>query len=163
VVFPEGAFLTGAIHLKSGVNLHVPKNATLPFNRHPKLYLPLVFTRWEGTECMNYPPFIYAFEQSNIAISGEGTLDGNADCDHWWNWSGKGGCGKKSEPTHDFLANAHAVGVRIEAQNRQQDQVLVLILWNSCAFRNCFFLSVWAAARCARPTLPISTSPSPIN
>jgi polygalacturonase len=64
VVVPEGVFLTGAIHLKSGVNLHVVKNATLLFNRDPKLYLPVVFTRWEGTECMNYSPFIYAFEQT---------------------------------------------------------------------------------------------------
>ena len=82
VVVPEGVFLTGAIHLKSGVNLHVMKNATLLFNRDPKLYLPVVFTRWEGTECMSYSPFIYAFEQTNIAITGEGTLDGNANCDH---------------------------------------------------------------------------------
>lgn len=106
VTVPEGVFLTGAIHLKSGVNLHVVKNATLLFNRDPKLYLPLVFTRWEGTECMNYSPFVYAFEQTNIAISGEGTLDGNADCDHWWNWSGKGGCGKKGEPTQATARNA---------------------------------------------------------
>ena len=99
VVVPEGVFLTGPIHLKNGVNLHVAKNATLLFNRDSKLYLPAVFTRWEGTECMGYSPFVYAFEQSNIAISGEGTLDGNANCDFWWNWSGKGGCGKKGEPT----------------------------------------------------------------
>jgi polygalacturonase len=106
VVVPEGVFLTGAIRLKGGVNLHVTKNATLLFNRDPKLYLPVVFTRWEGTECMNYSPFIYAFEQSTVAISGEGTLDGNANCDFWWNWSGKGGCGKKGEPTQMEARNA---------------------------------------------------------
>lgn len=105
VVVPEGVFPTGAIHLKSGVNLHVSKNATLEFSRDPKQYLPLVFTRWEGTECMNYSPFIYAFEQTNIAISGDGTLEGNSDCDHWWNWSGKGGCGKKGEPTQAQARN----------------------------------------------------------
>ena len=105
VVVPEGVFLTAAIHLKSGVNLHVMKNATLLFNRDPKLYLPVVFTRWEGTECINYSPFIYAFEQNNIAISGGGTLDGNANCDYWWNWSGKGGCGKKGEPTQAQARN----------------------------------------------------------
>ena len=105
VVVPDGVFLTGAIHLKSGVNLHLEKSATLLFNRDPKLYLPVVFTRWEGTECMNYSPFIYAFEQTNIAISGEGTLDGNANCDYWWNWSGKGGCGKKGEPTQAQARN----------------------------------------------------------
>src|SRR5580658_490504 len=106
VVVPAGVFLTGAIHLKSGVNLHLTKDATLLFSRDPKQYLPVVFTRWEGTECMNYSPFLYAFEQTNIAISGSGTLDGNADCDHWWNWSGKGGCGKKGEPTQAVARNA---------------------------------------------------------
>jgi hypothetical protein len=34
---------------------------------------------------MNYSPFIYAFEQENIAITGDGTLDGRADA-HWWPW-----------------------------------------------------------------------------
>ncbi len=106
VVVPEGVFLTGAIHLKSGVNLHVVKNATVLFNRDYKLYLPAVFTRWEGTECMGYSPLIYAFEQTNIGISGEGTLDGNANCDFWWNWSGKGGCGKKGEPTQAVARKA---------------------------------------------------------
>jgi polygalacturonase len=105
VSVPAGVFLTGAIHLKSNVNLHVMKDATLLFNRDPKLYLPAVYTRWEGTECMNYSPFIYAFNQTNIAISGAGTLDGNANCDFWWNWSGKGGCGKKGEPTQAAARN----------------------------------------------------------
>jgi polygalacturonase len=54
---------------------------------------------------MNYSPFLYAFEQTNIAISGGGTLDGNANCDFWWNWSGKGGCGKKGEPTQAQARN----------------------------------------------------------
>ncbi len=75
VVVPEGEFLTGAIHLKSNVNLYVSKGATVKFSKDPKAYLPVVFTRWEGMECMNYSPFIYAFEQQNIAVTGEGTLD----------------------------------------------------------------------------------------
>lgn len=40
-------------------------------------------------ELMNYSPFIYAFEAENIALTGTGTLDGNADCDHWWPWKGR--------------------------------------------------------------------------
>jgi polygalacturonase len=88
VVVPPGRFLTGAIHLRSGVNLHLSEGATLLFSRDPDHYLPLVFTRWEGVELMNYSPFIYAFEQENIAITGRGTLDGRADSTHWWNWKG---------------------------------------------------------------------------
>ncbi|HKV42137.1 MAG TPA: glycoside hydrolase family 28 protein [Blastocatellia bacterium] len=99
VVVPTGRFLTGAIHLKSNVNLHLEKGATVTFSRDPRKYLPLVFTRWEGMELMNYSPFIYALEQENIAITGEGTIDGQADCDHWWPWKGRTNCGwKKGEP-----------------------------------------------------------------
>ena len=47
-----------------------------------------MFTRWEGVELMNYSPFIYAYEAENIAITGPGTLDGQAGPDHWWDWRG---------------------------------------------------------------------------
>ncbi|MBD0371351.1 MAG: glycoside hydrolase family 28 protein [Pyrinomonadaceae bacterium] len=99
VVVPAGTFLTGAIHLKSNVNLHVTKGATLKFSQDPAKYLPLVFTRWEGMELMNYSPFIYAFEQVNIAVTGEGTLDGQADDAHWWPWKGNTNHGwRKGDP-----------------------------------------------------------------
>ncbi|HKD04429.1 MAG TPA: glycoside hydrolase family 28 protein [Bryobacteraceae bacterium] len=89
VVVPAGVFLTGAVHLESNVELHVAEGATLRFSRDPKQYLPVVLTRWEGTECMNYSPFIYAFEKANIAITGTGTLDGQADAAHWWDFRSK--------------------------------------------------------------------------
>lgn len=89
VVVPSGTFLTGAIHLKSNVNLHVSKNATLLFSTDTKKYLPVVYTRFEGVECLNYSPFIYAYELENIAITGGGTLDGQASDDNWWSWKGK--------------------------------------------------------------------------
>jgi polygalacturonase len=88
VVVPAGSFLTGAIHLKSNVNLHVASGATIQFSQDPAKYLPLVFSRWEGMELMNYSPFIYAYGQRNIAITGQGTLDGQSDNEHWWPWSG---------------------------------------------------------------------------
>lgn len=89
VVVPAGTFLTGAIHLKSNVNLHVSKNAVILFSQDPKQYLPVVLTRFEGVECLNYSPFIYAYEQENIAITGSGTLDGQAGEDNWWAWKGR--------------------------------------------------------------------------
>jgi polygalacturonase len=85
----EGIALTGAIHLKSNVALVVERGATIRFIFDPKLY-PLVLTRFEGMECMNYSPLIYAYDQTNISISGGGTLDGQATGDTWWAWSGKG-------------------------------------------------------------------------
>jgi polygalacturonase len=99
VVVPAGTFLTGAIHLKSNVNLHVSPGATIKFSKNPGDYLPVVFTRWEGTELMNYSPFIYAFEQTNIAITGEGTLDGQSGNDSWWPWNGRANYGwKQGDP-----------------------------------------------------------------
>jgi len=91
VIVPRGLYSTAAIHLQSNVALHVSAGATLQFVRDSARYLPLVQTRWEGTECMNYSAFIYANGQENIAVTGEGTLDGNADADHWWLWARRGG------------------------------------------------------------------------
>jgi len=95
VVVPAGAWLTGAIHLKSNVNLHVSEGATIKFHTDEKKYLPLVFSRWEGTECMNYSPFVYALQQDNIAITGKGTLDGQSNPEHWWQWNGNARYGWK--------------------------------------------------------------------
>jgi polygalacturonase len=91
VVVPTGVFLTGAIHLRSNVNLHVSEGATLKFSPDPARYLPAVYTRFEGTECMNYSPLIYAFGQTNIAVTGGGTLDGSASDENWWAWARRRG------------------------------------------------------------------------
>jgi polygalacturonase len=104
VVVPAGVFFTGAIHLKSNVNLHVSEGATLAFSTDPKDYLPAVFTRWEGMECMGYSPLIYAFEQKNIAITGKGTLDGRATANDWWPWKGKKEFGWKEGMPHQAAA-----------------------------------------------------------
>ena len=87
VVVPPGTFLTGPIHLKNNVNLRVDKGATILFSTNPENYLPVVFTRFEGTEVMNYSPLVYAFEQTNIAVTGEGTLDGQASDTAWHDWA----------------------------------------------------------------------------
>jgi polygalacturonase len=84
VVVPGGTYLTGAIHLKSNVNLHIEKDAMIRFTTNREEYLPVVLVRYEGTEVMNYSPLVYAFEQTNIAITGEGTLDGQGDAWHQW-------------------------------------------------------------------------------
>ena len=88
VIVPEGTWNTGAITLKSNVNLVVEKGATLLFAFNRSLY-PNVPTRWEGMDCWNYQPLIYAYQQKNIAITGEGTIDGNGSDDTWWLMSGK--------------------------------------------------------------------------
>lgn len=101
VVVPPGKYLTGAIHLKNNVNLHISKDAVIYFMTDPQKYLPIVYTRWEGVECMSYSALIYAFDQENVAVTGEGILDGQADNKHWWPWCGSpffgGGPGKPGQ------------------------------------------------------------------
>ena len=92
VLVPVGDFLTGPIRLKSNVDLHLTAtNSVLKFSTNPRKYLPAVFTRFEGIECWNYSPLIYTLGQQNVAITGLGTLDGQADDSNWLAWKGQKG------------------------------------------------------------------------
>lgn len=84
VVVPAGRWLTGKVHLKSNVNLHLAKDAVLSFSDDPNDYLPAVQSSWEGMECFNYSPLVYAFDCTNVAITGEGKLE--AEMDTWSKW-----------------------------------------------------------------------------
>jgi len=84
VVIPAGKYQTGAITLMSNVNLCIEKDAELVFAFDRSLY-PLVYTRWEGLDLWNYQPCIYAIDCKNIALSGEGTINGNGNNEgNWW-------------------------------------------------------------------------------
>lgn len=89
VVVPAGVFYTGPIVLKSNVRLHLSDGATLKFSTNPEDYKPFVVSRWEGWDCINFHPLIYAYKQKNIAITGRGVLDGQANETNWWPWKGK--------------------------------------------------------------------------
>jgi polygalacturonase len=84
VLIPAGTWATGPIHLRSNVNLCLEGDALVRFSTRFADYLPVVFTRWEGIECYNYSPLIYARDCENIAVTGEGTLDGQGET--WWHW-----------------------------------------------------------------------------
>lgn len=86
VIVPKGDYISGAIHLMSNVELHLEAGATIFFSTDPRDYLPNVRTRFEGSELYNYSPLIYAYQQENIAITGEGVLDGQASMENWWLW-----------------------------------------------------------------------------
>ncbi|MEH6659300.1 glycoside hydrolase family 28 protein [Leeuwenhoekiella marinoflava] len=88
VVVSSGKYLTGPIHLKSNVNLHLEKGAEILFTKDKSAYLPAVHTSYEGMEIMNYSPLIYAKGQKNIAVTGSGILNGQADKTNWWPWCG---------------------------------------------------------------------------
>lgn len=89
VLVPKGKYLTGAIHLDNNVNLHLEEGAEILFSTNPKDYYPMVQTSYEGIELMNYSPLIYAHKKTNIAVTGKGTLNGQASNDNWWPWCGK--------------------------------------------------------------------------
>ncbi|WP_245788615.1 glycoside hydrolase family 28 protein [Amycolatopsis marina] len=86
VVLPSGTWLSnGPIHLESNIDLHVSDGAHLLFSPDPADYLPVVRTRWEGTEMYGYSPLIYAADVHDVAITGTGVIDGNEDSEfHTW-------------------------------------------------------------------------------
>jgi len=111
VIVPAGIRTIDPIRLRSRVNLHLSAGAILKFTTDPQRYLPAVFTRWEGTELMNYSPFIYAFDQTDIAITGSGTLDGQASTMQWWDWTRQAAPARRR--LMDFGANGTPVGERV--------------------------------------------------
>ncbi|MDQ8181011.1 glycoside hydrolase family 28 protein [Pelagicoccus sp. SDUM812005] len=84
VEVPEGDWLCSGVRFKSNVCLHLQRGARLIFSGNPDDYLPAVPSSWEGFECLNYRPLIYAYECENVAISGEGALV--AEMEVWEEW-----------------------------------------------------------------------------
>ena len=102
VVVPAGNWLTGPIHLKSKVNLHLEEGAVVKFSDDPQDYLPAVQTSWEGTECYNYSPLVYAFGCEDIAITGKGRLEPKMDT--WKVWF------KRPQPHIDAIRQLYVMG-----------------------------------------------------
>jgi polygalacturonase len=108
VILPKGSWTSnGPIHLKSRIALHVPKGTLLKFSRVSEHYLPMVFTRWEGTECWNYSPLIYARDVTDIAITGGGMIDGQG-FDGFFKWRAK------QKDSQQLLRKMGAEGVAVE-------------------------------------------------
>lgn len=84
IYFPAGQYLTGSIHLQSHITLNLDAGAVLKFSQDFDDYLPMVKSRWEGTECTNFSPPIYAYQAENIAIVGRGLIDGQGKA--WWDY-----------------------------------------------------------------------------
>lgn len=85
IIVPKGVYtLNGPIHFVSNVKLHLEDGAKIRFGSNPKDY-PLVLTSWEGTMLYNYSPMIYGNNVENIAITGNGIIDGEAK-NTWIKW-----------------------------------------------------------------------------
>ena len=82
--FPAGTFLTGPIILKSNITLYLDAGAVIRFSDDFDDYLPMVQSRWEDIRVRNFKSQIYAYQCENIAIRGDGHLEGQGK--KWWNF-----------------------------------------------------------------------------
>lgn len=137
VIVPNGRYLTGAIHLESNVNLHLEDKAEILFSINPKDY-PIVHTSWEGTEVMNYSPLIYAKNKTNVAITGKGTLNGQANNTNWWVWSGGKSYGwqkvflhKMIQTTERFWLRWQKKGCQFQRESLEMEGICDQVLLNS--------------------------------
>lgn len=106
VCVDPGVWQTGALKLYGNIRLFLEKNSRLEFSPDPADCLPMVFTRWEGIECWNYSPLIYAIDAENIAVAGKGELFGNGQA--WWHWK------KLQAKAAKELYDAEADGIPVE-------------------------------------------------
>lgn len=78
VQVPAGLWLTGPIVLQNNVNLHLATGALVQFTTDHGQY-PLVKTSWEGEDAIRSQAPISGVGLTNIAVTGNGTLDGAGD------------------------------------------------------------------------------------
>lgn len=81
VIFPEGTYLSGALFIKSNVELHIDEDVTIKAIQDDDAF-PDIWTRIAGIE-MEWPAaLINVNNAENVRISGKGTIDGNGK--YWW-------------------------------------------------------------------------------
>lgn len=104
---PTGVWLTGPIHFKDRIELHLETGAELRFSQNPEDYLPVVLVERGGAWCYTYSPFLYARNCRDVAVTGPGTLNGQGQS--WWPW-------KKKQP--GMLRLREMVANRIPVEER---------------------------------------------
>ena len=82
VDIPGGKWLTGPIRLKSGIELHTQPDTEVLFSTDREDYLPAVHTLFEGVRCYTYCAQLYAYQCHDIAVTGQGTFNGQGFV--WW-------------------------------------------------------------------------------
>lgn len=81
VTISPGVHRTGALRLRSFVELHLENGARLEFVPDPRLY-PVIDASWEGAPARIHQPCIFADGETNVAVTGLGTIDGGGS--RWW-------------------------------------------------------------------------------
>lgn len=85
VYFPAGKYLTGPIYLKSNITILIDAGAELHFSDNFDDYLPMVQSRYEGVDVMSFSPLFYAYNETNITITGRGKINGHGK--KWWDYA----------------------------------------------------------------------------
>ncbi|MDE3187021.1 MAG: glycoside hydrolase family 28 protein [Acidobacteriota bacterium] len=93
VTFTAGTYLSAPIVIKSGVTLHLDKGATLLGSSDHQDYPPRAEFRLPDLQ-----PLVSAIDASNIAITGEGVIDGAGES--WWREA-------RSIKDHGILGTGH--------------------------------------------------------
>lgn len=130
VVVPAGEWLTGPVHFQSNCLLYLSEGSKLVFEDDPSLYLPAVKTTWEGSECMNYSPLIYAYECENVGIAGKGLI--NPKMAFWETWFARPDA--HIQATRQLYAMC-STGVPIEHRHMEEGEANMrphLIQFNRC-------------------------------
>jgi len=78
LIVPSGVWFTGPIVFKSNINIHLEKGALILFSSDFDLY-PLVETVFEGLDTKRCQSPISGRNLENIAITGEGSINGSGD------------------------------------------------------------------------------------
>ncbi|WP_080180301.1 glycoside hydrolase family 28 protein [Paraburkholderia tropica] len=130
VVVPAGNWYCGGpIVLLSNVNFHLSANCTIYFSPNPADYAVdgphatanghLYWTRWQANDCLNFGSPIYAYQQQNIGLTGEGDssilngqsmtpaqANGATPSFCWWTFKGTNGaygCASSSTPSQAYV------------------------------------------------------------
>jgi len=78
VIIPAGTFLSGTLFLKSNVYIHVQQNGVLKGSGDPSDY-PEIDSPVPGmADSYLKRSLLYAYQQQNIGLRGDGTFDGNS-------------------------------------------------------------------------------------
>ena len=130
VLIPAGNWHCGGpIVLRSNVHVHLAAGAHVFFSARPADYArdgdfdcgangKLVLSRWQGNDCLNYSPMVYANGQHNIALTGADwtsildgqggvPFDGGTDC--WWDWKGRHRAGARETEVAPNANNAKSL------------------------------------------------------
>ncbi|MFA5044672.1 MAG: glycoside hydrolase family 28 protein [Paludibacter sp.] len=125
LIVPAGIWFTGPIELKSNINLYLAKGALILFSSDFNLY-PLVHTSFEGLETRRCQSPISGRNLQNIAITGEGSINGSGEAwrplkkakvtDSYWKNVVKSG-GVLKDPAYWFPTKGSLLGESMSDMN----------------------------------------------